>query len=294
MAPRLSCLALLLLALAANARPAARYARPDLLLEPGELLKPGVAKKFVVLDARAKEKYRAGHVPGAVWVDANAWARAFAAGQDKAAWGERVGALGVDVDTPVVIYDASLSKDAARIWWVLRYWGVRDVRLLNGGWGGWVEAGGKVEKGENKPRPVEPKLVPQASRLATKDQLLAALKGKPGQIVDARSTGEFCGTDETAKRNGAVPGAVHLEWSDTLDKKTGRFKTAEELTKLFKATGIDPSRPATTYCQSGGRAAVMAFVLELAGGTEARNYYRSWSEWGNDPKTPVVKPKAKE
>ena len=62
------------------------------------------------------------------------------------------------------------------------------------------------------------------------------------------------------------------------------------MTKLFEKAGIDPSKPAITYCQSGGRAAVLAFVLELMGGKDVRNYYRSWSEWGNDPDTPVVKP----
>src|SRR5206468_2590695 len=130
-------------------------------------------------------------------------------------------------------------------------WGVRDVRLLNGGWGGWVKAGGKIEKGENKPAPVTPNLVAQTGRLATKADVLAALKGKPGQILDARSIGEHCGMVEKAKRSGAIPGAIHLEWSDTLDRKTGRFKSAGELARLFKDAGIDPARPATTYCQSG-------------------------------------------
>jgi thiosulfate/3-mercaptopyruvate sulfurtransferase len=65
------------------------------------------------------------------------------------------------------------------------------------------------------------------------------------------------------------------------------------LTKLFRDAGIDPARPATTYCQSGGRAAVLAFVVELMGGKEVRNYYRSWSEWGNADDTPIEKPKKK-
>jgi thiosulfate/3-mercaptopyruvate sulfurtransferase len=289
---RIAGLALLLFAFAANAQPAS-YPRPNLLLEPAELAKPPIAKKFVVLDARAKEKYLAGHVPAAVWVNAKSWARAFAAGQDKAAWSKRVGALGIDVNTQVMIYDNAPATDAARVWWVLRYWGIRDVRLLNGGWTGWVKAGGKIEKGENKPTPTTPKLAANDDRLATKADLLAALKGKPGQILDVRSTGEYCGTTEKAKRSGAIPGAIHLEWIDTLDKKTGRFKPLSELARLFKDAGIDPKKPATTYCQSGGRAAVMAFVVELMGGREVRNYYRSWSEWGNDPDTPIVKPKPK-
>jgi thiosulfate/3-mercaptopyruvate sulfurtransferase len=283
----LPCLALLLTP--AADKPAA-YPRPDLLVEPAELAK---LKDVRVLDARGKGKYLDGHVPGAVWVDALGWSRAFGDGKDLAGWQKRLGDLGIDVDTVVVVYDDSLSKDAARVWWILRYWGVKDVRLLNGGWKGYAALGGPAPKDDVVPSPKAAKLAPQSARLATKEQVLAALKDKPFQVLDARSTGEFCGTEETAKRNGAIPGALHLEWSDALDGKTQRFKSAEELRRIFKEAGIDPAKPATTYCQSGGRAAVLAFTLELMGGKEVRNYYRSWSEWGNADDTPVEKGKPK-
>jgi thiosulfate/3-mercaptopyruvate sulfurtransferase len=283
---------LLTLALLAAEDRTPGYARANLLVEPAELARPQTAKKYVVLDARGADAYTAGHVPGAVRVDARAWAKAFAAGQDRSDWTERIGALGIDGKKPVVIYDAVKNKDAARIWWILRYWGLEDVRLLNGGWGGWVTAGGKKETEESRPERSSPVLKAKADRLATKADLLAGLKkGSLGQIVDTRSSNEYCGVEKTAKRNGTMPGAKHLEWSDTLDAKTGRFKSAAELAKLFKEAGIDPARPATTYCQSGGRASVMAFVLELMGGKPARNYYRSWAEWGNAAETPIVTPK---
>src|SRR5262249_31464627 len=138
----------------------------------------------------------------------------------------------------------------------------------------------------------KPDLTRDPARLATREQLLGELKaGRPGQIVDTRSEAEFCGKAGKARRTGAIPGARHLEWSDTLDPKTRRFRSAAELTRRFRGAGIDLDRPATTYCQSGGRAAVMAFVIELMSGRPARNYYRSWAEWGNDPDTPIVKPK---
>jgi thiosulfate/3-mercaptopyruvate sulfurtransferase len=287
------CLALLLGSAAAGGPPAG-YARPELLVEPAELARPEVAKRYRILDARGKAAYLAGHVPGAVWLDHISWMRAFGEGQDTPGWEKRLGALGVTPETPVAVYDDSLAKDAGRMWWILRYWGVRDVRLVNGGWKGYRAAGGPVETAGHEPKPAEVKLTPRRGRLATKGELLDVLKGQKVQVVDARSAGEFCGTEETARRNGAVPGAKHLEWSDTLDKETGRFKSAEELRRLFRDAGVDPTRPAVTYCQSGGRASVMAFVLELSGAPEVRNYYKSWAEWGNDPGTPVVKPKAKE
>jgi thiosulfate/3-mercaptopyruvate sulfurtransferase len=286
-----ACLALLFVAATDTQQSA--YPKADLLVEPAELAKATRANAGLILDARGPGKYQDGHIPGAVVVDPVGWVRAFGDGDDKAGWTKRIGALGIDIDTRVVIYDDALAKDAARIWWILRYWGVKDVRLLNGGWKGWTAGNGAIEKTPSQPRAVAPKLSTLGDRLATKKQILDGLKDRPPQLVDARSTGEYCGTEETARRNGAIPGAVHLEWSDTLDPKTGRFKGAVELAQLFKEAGIDPAKPAVTYCQSGGRAAVLAFALELMGGKDVRNYYRSWSEWGNAADTPVVQPKPK-
>ncbi len=266
------------------------YPRADLLMEPAELSKIDPSK-WRVLDARGKGSYNDGHVAGAVWVDHATWMRSFGDGLDQSGWGTRIGKLGIDRDTPVVIYDASDYKDAARIWWILRYWGVKDVRLLNGGWQGWRAAGLPVNKEIPTMAPREMKAEPQSSRLATKDQVLQAIKGNQQQILDARSTEEYRGEAKTAKRNGSIPTARHFEWSDAIDPKTHRFKSAEELRKLLQDRSIDPSQPCTTYCQSGGRAAVLAFTLELMGGKNVRNYYRSWAEWGNAEDTPIDRPK---
>jgi thiosulfate/3-mercaptopyruvate sulfurtransferase len=290
---RMSFILFLVLGLAPGDKPAG-YARPELLVEPGDLLQPGARKTFIILDARPKKAYEAGHVPGAVWVDADAWARAFAAGQVSSDWAKRVGALGIDARAKVVVYDANRAKDAARIWWILRYWGVKDARLLNGGWGGWLAAGGKPDREAVNPKATTPKLTAQPDRLATKEQILAGMIRRVSpQLLDVRSSAEYCGTTKKARRNGAIVRARHLEWSETLDK-AGRFKSAPAIRKLLDEAGIDPARPVTTYCQSGGRAAVMAFVLELLGGKEVRNYYRSWSEWGNDKDLPIMKPRPKE
>ncbi len=179
-----------------------------------------------------------------------------------------------------------------RIWWILRYWGAPDVRLLNGGWVGWKAAGLSIEA--DKPRTVEPRVfqaTPYAKRLSSKRQLLDGLKDKTLQIVDARSQAEFCGIDkQTNKRAGAIPGARQLEWIDLIDKKTQRFKTADQLRAIFREAGIELDKPTATHCQSGGRASVMAFALELMGATEVSNYYAGWGEWGNADDTPVVVP----
>ena len=283
---------LLLLPLTAAAEPTNKYPRADLLIEAANLAKPEIAKQNRILDARGKNSYSEGHVPDAVWVDVATWTRTAKNLQDRAAWEKLIGGLGIDADSRVVVYGGELPS-TARVWWLLRYWGIRDVRLLNGGWKAWQQAGGPVSREVPTVAKTTVKLTPHPERLALKDQLLGSLKDHSLQIVDTRSTLEYCGQAKTAERNGAISGAIHREWSDLVNAQTGRFKSPAELAALLRESGIDAKRPTVTYCQSGGRAAVMAFALELMGLKDVRNYYRSWSEWGNAPDTPIVKPQEK-
>lgn len=267
------------------------YPRPELLLEATDLKKQ--PERFRVLDARTRAAYQAAHIPGAVWVSHLEWGQQFNRSVDAKTWSDRLGKLGLDAETPVVVYGDAISPDAALVWWILRYWGLRDVRLLNGGWHAWQKAGGPVSKEQPAVQPKTPTLSAHPECLATKDQLVDWLKSGQKQLVDTRSSKEYRGDTITAERNGAIPGAKHLEWSDLVDRETQKLKPAEELARLFQEHGISTDRPAVTYCQSGRRAAVMAFALELMGGKEVRNYVKSWSEWGNDPATPIEKPTTK-
>lgn len=278
-----------LLAFASAVVAAEKYAAPKLLVEPAELAAAIPSGTFVVLDARPEADYKKEHAPGARWVDAEAWAKAFGDGEDRQGWSERIGKLGIGADSKVVVYDDAHAKDAGRMWWILRYWGVADVRLLNGGWKTW--------KAEKRPAtgdvpqiaPVAFQPQPNSARLAKRQDVLDAMKAGREQIIDARSEKEFCGLDlGKNKRGGAIPGAKLLEWSDLIDTKTDRFKSPAELRAIFAKAGIDLNRPTITHCQSGGRASVMVFGMELLGAAAVRNYYRGWSEWGNRPDTPIV------
>lgn len=264
------------------------YPNPRILIEADALEKLD-PKAALLLDARDEKAYVAGHIPGAVHLALAAWSKAVP--DTPEAWAKRLAQLGITGNTPVVVYGGSDVREAARAWWLLKYAGADDVRLLNGGYPAWQTAGGKAETKENVARPVEPgKPAARADRLAEKKDVQAILKDKSSQILDARSDAEFCGTAGAATRKGHIPGAVALEWSDLLtpDKK---FKSPGELKKLFAERKVDLNRPAVTYCQSGGRAAVLAFGLELMGAKHVRNYYKSWAEWGNAGDTPVEVPK---
>ena len=287
MLPLLLCLVL------ADAKPA--YAKPDMLVEPAELMKEDATARFVILDVRPRKAYGTARIPGSIWADLVAWDKLMQSDAEPKGWAGRIGALGIDGKKPVVVYSDSKSRDAARAWWILRQQGVPDVRLLDGDWAGYKKAGGPIEENSKEALGrVRVVLTPAKDRLLTKSEILSGLKAdKLDQLIDARTTGEYCGDTKSAKRGGSIPGAKHLDWTDTLDPKTGRFKPAGEMKKLFEDAGIALDKPTATYCQSGGRAAVMAFTFELMTGKPAKNYYRSWAEWGNDPDTPIVKPKAK-
>ena len=228
-------------------------------------------------------------------MDHDAWKSAFADGTDIDGWSNRIGALGIGPHSSVVVYDDVSSKNAARIWWILRYWGIDDSRLLNGGWKTWKEK--RLATSAEVPSPaevVEFQANPQKKRLVTAEQIVASLGDHRLQIVDARSNDEFCGIDlKENKRGGAIPGARHLEWSDLIDPKTDRFKSPDALRRLFDEAGIDLTRPTASHCQSGGRSSVMAFSLELMGARDSRNYYPGWSEWGNRDDLPIAMPEKK-
>jgi thiosulfate/3-mercaptopyruvate sulfurtransferase len=266
------------------------YPRAELLIEPAMLARS--LKQYHVLDVREGSAYEAGHVPGAVSTSAAEWAKAFQDGKDVAGWSKRIGDLGITVDTKVVVYDDNLNKDAARVWWILKYWGVKDVRLLHGMWTGWKALGSTdISKEPVMPRPVT--FVPdsKAERLATKQDVLNAVKSKEFGIVDSRSLDEYTGKKKLAERGGCIPGATHLDWESLVDKRTQRFRPPAELKAIFEDFKVDLNRPQAVHCQSGGRSSVMNFAMELMGAKQVRNYHASWNEWGNDPDTPVDIPK---
>jgi|SRR5579883_2258499 len=257
------------------------YARPELLVEPDAILKPRAAEKFRILDVRSQGKYEAGHVPGAVAAPLTKWSKATAGKTaDAAFWKAELAAVGVEPGRPVLVY-ADDVREACRGWWLLTSAGVPDVRLLDGGWKAYTAAGGPVRKEADTATAATHDWQGQAGRKADKEDVLGMVRGKKGAVIDARSADEF--------KAGRVPGAVWLEWSELIVPGTQKFRPAGELAKLFRERNLDPTAGGCVYCQSGGRASVVAFGLELMGAKGARNYYRSWSEWGAAADTPKEK-----
>jgi thiosulfate/3-mercaptopyruvate sulfurtransferase len=268
---------LLSASLLAPAADPAKYARPDLLVEVADL-KDG---KFVVLDVRSAAKYGAQHVPGAASAPVGVWAKAIDDGKaDAAFWKAALAALGVTPKSTVVVYSSDW-REAARAWWALKLAGVPDVRVLNGGWRAYLDAKLPTSTEPTTPKAADPAEWKPEPRLAVLADVVKLADGKAACIVDARTATEF--------ERGRVPGAKPLDWAELVDDKTQKVKPAADLAKLFEGAKIDLAKPCVTYCQGGGRAAVMAFALELMGAKDVRNYHKSWGEYGSDKDAPKEK-----
>ena len=245
----------------------------QVLIEAPELLERIKADQAIALiDTRPREEYDAGHAPGAQWVEVGALKIAFDRGESASAWGEAIGSLGISPESLVIVYDDNLNPRSARTRWLLRYWGVENVAVLNGGWSAWIAAGG--ESTSEAPVPGKAAFPAQAhERLyMTGDRLRELIAtGDAPQIVDTRSDMEFS--------MGTVPGALQLDWVDLIDQTKGKLHEREELLRRFAKAGIDPLKPSITYCKSGGRASIMVLALEALGSTSAINYTGGWTEW---------------
>jgi thiosulfate/3-mercaptopyruvate sulfurtransferase len=253
-----------------------------------ELQKRFGDKDVRVLDARPKSDYDKGHIPGAVWVDAKAVENLAAkpgALSDRAAWEEWIAPLGIDQNSHVVIYDSRRQLDAARLWWLLRYLGVGQVGLINGGYPLWEKQGRPTSQAVPQVTPARFSIQFQKDRLAERQDVLAALKKGGLRVIDARTSGEFTGEERRSKHGGRVPAACHLEWATLVDQD-GRFLDEKALREKLASAGVTPGEPIITHCQGGGRASVDAFVFERLG-FPTRNYYLGWSDWGNVDDTPI-------
>ena len=238
----------------------------------------------------------ASHIPGAVHFDidavkdhlvdlphmlpsANEFARA-------------VGALGLGSDDRIVVYDRNGMAPSARVWWTFRAFGHTSVAVLDGGFEAWLDQGGDTSNEASAPADTlyhatyDPGVVCslEEMRALTTDQ------NPPEQIIDARSSGRFLGTEPEPRpgiRAGRMPGSLNVPSTGMIDTDTGLLLDTAALRDRFEAAGVDLTRPMVTSCGSGVTAAFLAFALHQIGAPDAAVYDGSWTEWGGLQDTPI-------
>ena len=275
-----------------------RTGRPDVrrgpLISPDELAAD--LERVTVLDVRyemggppGRAQHAAGHVPGAAYVDLDEELAAppGAGGRhplpDETTFEAAMRRAGVRTDRPVVVYDDWQGRAAARAWWLLRFHGHGDVRVLDGGWSAWLEDGHPVEVGQ-------PVVLPGDFTVSTaKHAAVVEADDVPGVgvLVDARAVERFAGeTEPVDPVAGHIPGAVNVPTTENLDER-GRFRSAAQLRETYARVGADTATSVAAYCGSGVTAAHDVLAMEVAG-IHAALYAGSWSGWITDPERPVA------
>jgi thiosulfate/3-mercaptopyruvate sulfurtransferase len=282
------------------------YAHPETLVETAwvaeHLHEANV--RVVEVDYDAAANYALGHVVGSVLIDWKAdindpLARDLLSGEALTKLFRRVG---VNPDTTLVLYGDFNNWFAAFAFWVLKYYGFKDLRIMNGGRKKWIAEDRPMTKdvptvaaGTAVAHPADEKL--RAYYDGVKASLPDVHATKLG-LVDVRGPKEFTGEvtappeypNEHAQRGGHIPGAKNIPWGQAVNDD-GTFKSFAELQQLYQSKGIVPSKPVITYCRIGERSSHTWFVLKyLLGYPDVRNYDGSWTEWGNQIRSPIEKP----
>ncbi|MDN3292643.1 sulfurtransferase [Streptomyces ficellus] len=254
------------------------------------------ARPPVLLDVRwqlggppGRPAYEAGHIPGAVYIDLDTELAAppGAGGRhplpDVAEFGAVMRRAGVRASSRVVAYDGGQGWAAARAWWLLRWTGHRDVRVLDGGLAAWP---GPLST--DTPTPAAGDFTPEPGALPLLDADAAAALARTGLLLDARAGERYRGDVEPIDPvGGHIPGAASAPTTENVDDN-GRFLPAEALAARFKALGATDAPQVGVYCGSGVSGAHEVLALDIAG-IPAALYAGSWSEWSADPSRPVAK-----
>ena len=277
------------------------FARPGLFISTADVAKRMAEPNVRVVDCRftfegdAKAAYLAGRIPGAVHCD---WSRDLSAeppasGHPKymllgaSEFAAAMARLGIGNDTFVIGYDAEGGHHAARLWVALRRYGHDRMGVMEGGIQKWEREKRPLEKGEVTVKPATFVPHPRDGVLASKDEVVAAVRKGDPWLLDVRRDTEFTGEEKRAARGGHIPGAVNVLWKDAL-KDDWTLKDADELEEMYTNAGFGPETSTVTYCQAGVRAAFTHLVLTALGHDDVRTYDGSWEEWGNDTSVPVI------
>lgn len=233
-----------------------------------------------IIDARASDPrlpvgYRMGHIPNAIQLDLGRDLYEFKGRLPELKAPEQMaqvlGERGIANNHSVVIYDEATGQLVATIYWVMKYLGHQDVRVLQGGWNAWRAAGAPVSKDTPNFPPVTFRAQTDEAQNATADWIQENLPQPDSVLLDVRSEGEFA--------MGHIPGAVNWSYDRALDMRTQTLKDADDLKRQLAAVGVTPDKQVVVYCQSGARSSHSYLVVKSLGFPRVRNYKGSMIDW---------------
>jgi len=244
---------------------------------------------------RGWNDYQAEHIPGATYLDIDqdlAAPRGQGPGRHPlptaAAFAAAAGRAGIGSASHVVAYDASGGAYAARLWWLLRYFGHQRVSLLDGGWQSWCAGGYPLAAGIETVAPAQFTAVPHPAMVIDAATVETLRRDPHALLLDARATERYEGRVEPIDpRAGHIPGALSAPYAEHL-RADGRMKSPDELRAQYAALGVDAAERVACYCGSGVTAAHDIFALHLAGYPDALLYEGSWSDWSSDSARPIA------
>ncbi len=270
------------------------YTHPQLLFTPTQLFTRLKDPRLCLIDVRLSHEFARGHIPGAIHFDLYGISLIDTGPEASRAFMWMYQYLlqhrGIDFDKTVVFYENISGMKAARAFWFLEYFGHEDVHVLDGGLNAWVAAGYPVTTEVTEPKVSHFQARPKPELFWNAEEVLKHLHDPDTVILDTRSDEEYYARNIRAARGGAIPGAVHLEWTRNLDEK-GAFKPAHELKAMYEAAGVTPDKDIVSYCQGGYRSSHAYLALRLIGYPKLHNYIGSWKEWGDRLDLPIEIPK---
>jgi thiosulfate/3-mercaptopyruvate sulfurtransferase len=272
-----------------------KYTRETLLTTAEDLRKKLGSEDLCLIDVRPAEDFAGGHLPGAVHFDVFGLSLIDTSDAPLKAFMHMIHHIfelrGISEKNEAVVYENQSGMRAARALWFLDYFGHPNARMLDGGMQAWKSAGFATTTEATPPKAASFKISERRDVLATAQDVLQSLNKNETAILDTRSRSEYLGTQIRAARGGAIPGAIHIEWTDNLDN-SGKFKSTAELQAMYSRAGITADKEVIPYCQGGYRSAHSYVALRLIGFPRIRNYIGSWKEWGDRTDLPIENPKA--
>lgn len=262
------------------------------------VLTPSAASRVTgarVVDLRKPEEFTAGHVPGAVRVDYAALVRGeppvggLLPGDE--ALSTLFSSIGLAPEQPVIAYDDEGNGRAGRLVWTLDAIGHGPAAIMDGGFAAWRDAGLDVVSGEGTATPAghyQAMAERGTNAVAERDWILQRLQDPGISLLDTRTPEEYRGEDLRAARGGHIPGAVNYDWVRAMDPERHRaLRDRDALLAELAELGVTPDKEVVTYCQTHHRSSHTYVMLRWLGFPRVRGYHGAWSDWGNQPATPI-------